>query len=91
MLDAARTPQYNPRGEKYLEAGQNDILIGNLISVRRENAIGKRFLISSKKAKRGCYRAKEFEIRKRGKCNREVKFDIRYFIFAIPTEELISK
>jgi hypothetical protein len=32
MLDAARTPQYNPRGEKYLEAWRNDIAAGNLIS-----------------------------------------------------------
>lgn len=32
MLDAARTPQYNPRGEKYLEAWKNDIAAGNLIS-----------------------------------------------------------
>lgn len=32
MLDAARTPQYNPRGEKYLEAWRNDIAVGNLIS-----------------------------------------------------------
>jgi len=36
MLDAARTPQYNPRSEKYLEAGQNDIVVGNLISVREK-------------------------------------------------------
>lgn len=58
MLDAARTPQYNPRGEKYLEAGRNDILIGNLLSVRRENAIGKRFLISLKKGKKGLLSSK---------------------------------
>lgn len=53
MLDTARTPQYNPRGEKYLEAGRNDIVVGNLISVRRENAIGKGFLISLENGKKG--------------------------------------
>lgn len=53
MLDTARTPQYNPRGEKYLEAGRNDIVVGNLISVRRTNAIRKGFLISLKNSKKG--------------------------------------
>lgn len=53
MLDAARTPQYNPRGEKYLEARRNDIAVGNLISVRRRNAIRQEFLISPKNDKKG--------------------------------------
>lgn len=52
MLDTARTPQYNPRGEKYLEAGRNDIVVGNLISVRRRNAIRQEFLISPKNGKK---------------------------------------
>ena len=52
MLDAARTPQYNPRGEKYLEAGQNDLMVGNLISVRGRIAIRNVFLISLKNGKK---------------------------------------
>lgn len=43
MLDTARTPQYNPRGEKYLEAGRNDIVVGNLISVGEEMLSGRNF------------------------------------------------
>lgn len=58
MLDTARTPQYNPRGEKYLEAGRNDIVVGNLISVRRRNAIRQEFLISPKNGKKGLLSSK---------------------------------
>ena len=53
MLDTARPPQYNPRGEKYLEARENAIVMGNLISDRRENAIGKGVLLSLKNGKKG--------------------------------------
>lgn len=53
MLDTARTPQYNPRGEKYLEAGENDIVVRKLISVRGRIAIKKGFLISLKNGKKG--------------------------------------
>lgn len=43
MLDAARTPQYNPRGEKYLEAWKNDIEAGNLISIDEKMLSGRDF------------------------------------------------
>ena len=59
MLDTARTPQYNPRGEKYQEAGRNDIVVGNLISVRLRNAIGQGFLIFPKNGKKGLLSCKK--------------------------------
>lgn len=43
MLDAARTPQYNPRGEKYLETWKNDIAEGNLISAETKMLSGSNF------------------------------------------------
>ena len=43
MLDAAHTPQYNPRGEKYLEAWKNDIAERNLISARQKMLSGSNF------------------------------------------------
>lgn len=53
MLDAARTPQYNPKSEKYLEAVRNDIMVRNLISVRGRNAIRQAFLIFPQNGKNG--------------------------------------